>query len=77
MPVTLEEILRNPKASAIELRRYIGATITMFNRVLGGACIVAGCTGRHDLLPQLQELTEHPSFAVSEHAKWALSQLLP
>lgn len=77
MPVTLEEILNNPKGSAIELRKYIGATITMFNRVLGGACIVAGCTGRRDLIPRLQELAESPSFAVSEHAKWALTKLLP
>lgn len=75
IPVPLEEILRNPKAAAIELRKYIGATITMFNRVLGGACIVAGCTGRIDLLPRLEELTESPSEAVATHAKWAVEQI--
>lgn len=75
IPVSLEEILNNPKASAIELRKYIGATITMFNRVLGGACIVAGCTGRIDLLPRLIELTESPSEAVADHAKWAVEQI--
>lgn len=75
MPVTLEEIMDAPKAAAIELRKYIGATITMFNRVLGGACIVAGCTERIDLVPRLQRLALHPSFAVSEHAKWALLRL--
>lgn len=75
IPVTLEDILNNPKAAAIELRKYIGATITMFNRVLGGACIVAGCTGRSDLLPRLLELTESPSEAVATHAKWAVEQI--
>lgn len=76
MPVTLEEILNHPKQAAIELRKYIGATITMFNRVLGGACIVAGCTGRRDLLPRLMELTESPSEAVATHAKWAVEQIM-
>lgn len=75
IPVTLEEILNHPKQAAIELRKYIGATITMFNRLLGGACIVAGCTGRTDLLPRLQELTESPSEAVATHAKWAVEQI--
>jgi ferredoxin len=75
IPVPLEAILNNPKAAAIELRKYIGATITMFNRVLGGACIVAGWTGRSDLLPRLLELTESPSEAVATHAKWAVEQI--
>lgn len=75
LPVTLEEILNTPKAAAIELRKYIGATITMFNRVLGGACIVAGCTGRTDLIPRLLELAFSPSAAVAEHARWALVRL--
>lgn len=75
IPVTLEEILHSPKSAAIKLRKYIGATITMFNRVLGGACIVAGCTGRVDLLPRLEELTESPSEAVATHAKWAVEQI--
>ena len=75
LPVTLEEILNQPKQAAIELRKYIGATITMFNRVLGGACIVAGCTNRMDLLPRLMELTESPSEAVATHAKWAVEKI--
>lgn len=75
IPVMLEEILDHPKQAAIELRKYIGATITMFNRVLGGACIVAGCTGREDLLPRLMELTESPSEAVTNHAKWAVEKI--
>lgn len=75
IPVSLEEILNNPKSAAIELRNYIGATITMFNRVLGGACIVAGCTGRRDLLPRLMELMESPSETVAAHAKWAVERI--
>ena len=75
IPVPLEDILNTPKASAVELRKYIGAPITMFNRVLGGACIVAGCTGRVDLLPRMLKLTESPSEAVANHAKWAVEQI--
>lgn len=75
IPVTLEEILDHPKQAAIELRKYIGATITMFNRVLGGACIVAGCTDRRDLLPRLLELSESPSEAVATHARWAVEKI--
>ena len=75
IPVTMEEILNTPKSAAVELRKYIGATITMFNRLLGGACIVAGCTGRADLLPRLMELTESPSEAVAAHARWAVEQI--
>lgn len=75
IPVLLEDILQSPKAAAIELRKYIGATITMFNRVLGGACVVAGCTGREDLLPRLLELCESPSEAVATHARWAVEKI--
>lgn len=75
IPFPLEDILCDPKASAKVLREHIGATITMFNRLLGGACIVAGCTGRIDLLSQLTALSEHPSESVSEHAKWAAEQV--
>lgn len=74
-PFPLVDILRSPKASAIAMRDRIGATITMFNRVLGGACIVAGCSGREDLLPELERLTEHPSEAVRTHAVWAVNEI--
>ena len=75
MPVTLEEILRSPKETAIALREHIGATITMHNRLLGGACIVAGCMGRRDLIPHLWRHAASPSAAVAEHARWALAQM--
>ena len=75
LPVTLEEILRQPKAAAVKLREHIGATITMYNRLLGGACIVAGCTGRRDLIPHLWRHAGSPSAAVAEHARWALQRM--
>ena len=74
-PFPLEDILCNPKEAAKVLRDHIGATITMFNRVLGGACIIAGCLDRVDLLPYLDMLTEHPSTAVAEHAQWAIDRI--
>lgn len=75
MPVSLEEILRQPKAASIALRDHIGATITMHNRLLGGACIVAGCMKRRDLIPHLWRHAGSPSAAVAEHARWALQQM--
>ena len=75
MPVTLQEILDHPKEAAKTLRRQLGATVTMFNRVLAGACIVAGCTGRRDLIPGLWRAAGSPSEAVADHAQWALAQM--
>lgn len=74
-PYPLEDILANPKEAAKVMRDHIGATITMFNRVLGGACIIAGCLDRVDLLEYLHALTEHPSTAVAEHAQWAIRRI--
>ena len=75
MPVSLGEILRTPKQAAVSLRDHVGATITMHNRLAGGACIVAGVTGRRDLIPPLWRLAASPSAAVAEHARWALRQM--
>ncbi|MBR3763355.1 MAG: 4Fe-4S binding protein [Clostridia bacterium] len=75
MPVTLEEIMRSPKEAAVALRRHIGATVTMPNRLLMGACIIAGVTGRRDLIPHLWRHAGSPSAAVAEHAGWALMEL--
>ena len=66
-PFPLIDILREPKAAAIAMRDQIGATITMFNRVLGGACIIAGCTGRIDLLPELERLLPKDAAAAVYH----------
>lgn len=75
MPVPLEEILCAPKEAAVRLREHVGATITMHNRLLGGACIVAGCMERRDLIPHLWRHAGSPSAAVAEHARWALEQM--
>lgn len=75
IPFPLEDILTNPKEAAKVMRDHIGATITMFNRVLGGACIIAGCLERIDLLPYLESLAEHPSAAVAEHAQWSIDRI--
>lgn len=75
LPVSLEDILSSPKVAAVTLRDHIGATITMVNRLVGGACIVAGCTGRRDMIPHLWRLAGSPSAAVADHARWALAQL--
>ena len=75
IPFPLEDVLTNPKEAAKVMRDHVGATITMFNRVLGGACVIAGCLDRIDLLPCLEALAEHPSAAVAEHAQWAIDQI--
>ena len=47
----------------------------MHNRLLGGACIVAGCMKRRDLIPHLWRHAGSPSAAVAGHAQWALMQM--
>jgi len=75
LPVSLKEILDAPKSAAIALRGHVGATITMHNRLVGGACIVAGNAARRDLIPQLWRLAGSPSAAVADHARWALAHM--
>ncbi|MGN1020121.1 MAG: 4Fe-4S double cluster binding domain-containing protein [Aristaeellaceae bacterium] len=67
----LETLLREPKASAEGLRPLIGANLTIPNRVLSQACVMAGSAGDASLLPLLEGLAEHPSPTVREHAAWA------
>ena len=67
----LEKLLREPKTAAESLRPLIGANLTMPNRVLSQACVMAGSTGNATLLPLLEELAAHPSPTVREHAAWA------
>ena len=67
----LEKLLREPKAAAEALRPLIGANLTIPNRVLSQACVMAGSTGDASLLPLLAGLAEHPSPTVREHAAWA------
>lgn len=74
-PVPLVDLLsRNPETYGL-LREQIGVNLSIPNRVLGQACLLAGCSGREELRPLLEPLAAHPSAAVSEHARWALEQL--
>lgn len=74
-PVDLAWLLSSPKEAAMALRTKIGVNLTIPNRVLGQACLIAGCTGDETMLPILTELAKHPSPAVSEHAAWAAEQI--
>lgn len=73
--VSLEALLCTPKETALALRPRIGVNLTIPNRVLGQACLIAGCSGRKMLLPLLEQLACHPSPAVAAHAKWAIERL--
>lgn len=73
--VSLEELLMNPSEVCARLRERIGANLSIPNRVLGQACLMAGSSGRGDLRPALETLLEHPSETVRAHASWALEQI--
>ena len=74
-PVPLEDLLTRTGDMCPALRQRIGANLSIPNRVLGQACLLAGCSGRQELRPALASLTAHPSEVVREHAGWALEQL--
>ena len=74
-PVLLRNLLEHPGDACAELRERIGANLSIPNRVLSQACLIAGSTGRKDLSPLLEVLTNHPSETVREHASWALKQM--
>lgn len=73
--VPLEALLSSVGETCAMLREKIGANLSISNRVLGQACLLAGCSGRTELLPLLESLAEHPSEVVREHAAWAMDQL--
>ena len=73
--VPLEELLANTGEACAALKERIGANLSIPNRVLGQACLIAGSTGRRDLRVRLEALAEHPSETVREHAAWALEQM--
>ena len=74
-PISLRDLLQNPKETTMTLRPIIGSNLAIPNRVLGQACLVAGCSGDASLLPLLQALEKHPSPLVAEYAAWAAKQL--
>ena len=73
--VPLRELLTDPKGVCERLRPLIGANLTIPNRLLSQACIMAGNAGRTDLTDELTALGEHPSQTVREHAAWALEKM--
>lgn len=75
VPVPMKLILTDPKAASAALKDQIGTNLVIPNRLLSQACIMAGSTGRTDLLPELQQLVNHPSANVREHAAWAVRQI--
>ena len=74
-PVSLEALLTDTAMIAAALREMIGANLSIPNRVLGQACLLAGCSGRRELTEALEPLTGHPSEVVREHAAWAIDKL--
>lgn len=73
--VPLNALLSATKATAEALWPVIGANLTIPNRVLSQACMIAGCSHDASLLPILHELAQHPSPTVKEHAAWAAEKL--
>lgn len=73
--ISLHELLSQPKDASAWLRSMIGVNLSIPNRVLAQACLLAGCSGQAELIPALQRLSAHPSATVAEHAGWALEQL--
>lgn len=73
--LSLVQLLSDPQPSAALLRPQIGVNLSIPNRVLGQACLIAGCSKRTDLVPVLEILGNHPSPVVADHAQWALEQL--
>lgn len=73
--IPLASLLTDTKNAAEALRPIIGANLTITNRLLGHACLLAGCSGDAELAEILDELAQHPSPTVAEHAAWAAEQL--
>lgn len=74
-PVPLTDLLAGNGEAYAALREQIGVNLSIPNRVLGQVCLLAGCSGREELKPVLEQLTNHRSEVVREHAIWALNQL--
>lgn len=74
--IPMRLILTEPRAAATALKDQIGANLAIPNRMLSQVCIMAGSTGRTDLLPELQRLANHPSATVREHAAWAVRRII-
>ena len=73
--VPLLRLLTEHKAVAEELKREIGVNLSLPNRLLAQGCMIAGNSGREELMPVLEGLQEHPSEAVRVHAQWAAENI--
>ncbi len=73
--VPLLRLVTEHKAMAEALKGEIGVNLTLPNRLLAQSCIIAGNSGRRELLPVLEGLIEHPSEAVRVHALWATENI--
>ena len=71
----MERLLEEPKEACQQLRAEIGVNLSIPNRVLSQACVMAGSAMRQDLLKQLETLKNHPSPTVQEHARWAVEKI--
>lgn len=71
----LVNLLKLDEDTLTSLSRKIGRNMALPNRVLSQAVINAGNSGERAYLPMLDKLCDHPSPAVSEHAKWAVNIL--
>jgi len=66
--VPLMRLLEEPKAMSETLKDVIGVNMTLPNRLLAQACLIAGNSGREDVLTPLERLCDHSSEAVRKHA---------
>lgn len=73
--IPLADLLENTKTACAALKASMGANMGIPNRVLGQACLIAGCAEDASLLPRLTELSHSPSPTVSAHAAWAADVL--
>ncbi len=68
-------LLKKDQALLSHLTRQIGKNMSIPNRVLAQACLIAGNSGNQAYLPLLGELCSHPSSTVAEHAAWSVRKL--
>ena len=67
----LEKLLTQPTINGYVQSKYIN-----YDHIKMQAALAAANTGRVDLLPLIEPLTQNDNEAVSKNAKWALAQLL-
>ena len=68
-------MLSDIKLFCERIRPRIGTNLSIPNRMLAQACLIAGNSKDSSYLPLLNKLCNHPSAIVAEHATWAVHQL--